>query len=330
MQGGGGQVNRQLSGPGGIDNQLVLLRPPPNNRNQGSLGSITDLIDIDYETLVLLLGVAGAGASWALYQTILTKGRRSFGLNSLLKKSEDIDDLDKVADFVNIGLEEFEEKVNSWGEHEEANVDETGWIGNILKEFAKVKKDVEEEVINVEEEATHDNHDIEPPLLDPKWGLAADPESPSIHEDKETKLSKRSTSEDATLNMIDGVVENLVGGDSCRLGAWRCVSGVMEGGVKFLDKPAGLWSLAKKALYKIAFHGGVTDMWSSLMTIPEARSITRCMKEHDKCVAEQIVAEAAEMRGKGRYIVNTEFLGELDTSDGADQYDQEEMEEQEE
>ena len=65
--------------------------------------------------------------------------------------------------------------MNSWGEHEEANVDETGWIGNILKEFAKVKKDVEEEVINVEEEATHDNHDIEPPLLDPKWGLAADP-----------------------------------------------------------------------------------------------------------------------------------------------------------
>ena len=104
MPGGGGQVNRQLSGPGGIDNQLVLLRPPPNNRNQGSLGSITDLIDIDYETLVLLLGVAGAGASWALYQTILTKGRRSFGLNSLLKKSEDIDDLDKVADFVNIGM----------------------------------------------------------------------------------------------------------------------------------------------------------------------------------------------------------------------------------
>ena len=54
------------------------------------------------------------------------------------------------------------------------------------------------------------------------------------------------------------------------------------------------------------------------------------MKEHDKCVAEQIVAEAAEMRGKGRYIVNNEFLGELDTSDGAEQYDQEEMEEQEE
>ena len=47
------------------------------------------------------------------------------------------------------------------------------------------------------------------------------------------------------------------------------------------------------------------------------------MKYHDKCVAEEIVAEAAETRGKGRYIVNNEFLGELDSSDAAEQYDQE-------
>ena len=45
------------------------------------------------------------------------------------------------------------------------------------------------------------------------------------------------------------------------------------------------------------------------------------MKEHDKCIAEQIVAEAAEVKGKGRYIVNNEFLGKLDSSDGANQYD---------
>ena len=56
-----------------------MLRPPPPQRNQGLIsGQITDLIDIDYETLVLLLGVAGAGASWVLYQAILTKGRRAF------------------------------------------------------------------------------------------------------------------------------------------------------------------------------------------------------------------------------------------------------------
>jgi hypothetical protein len=55
------------------------------------------------------------------------------------------------------------------------------------------------------------------------------------------KQWKRSTNEDDALNVIDGVVEKLVGGDRCRLEAWRCVSGVMEAGVKFLDKPGGLW-----------------------------------------------------------------------------------------
>ena len=33
----------------------------------------------------------------------------------------------------------------------------------------------------------------------------------------------------------------------------------------------------------------------------QARSITRCIKKHDQCVAKQIVAEQAELRGKGRF-----------------------------
>ena len=95
--GGGGYGG----GGGGYEDQLVLLRPPASSRNRGGLGSISELIDIDYETLVLLLGVAGAGASWVLYQTILTKGRRSF---KQLKKAEQQDNvLDKVADFLNFG-----------------------------------------------------------------------------------------------------------------------------------------------------------------------------------------------------------------------------------
>ena len=111
--GGGGAMSRDYGyndygggfgggyGGGGYEDQLVLLRPPASSRNRGGLGSISELIDIDYETLVLLLGVAGAGASWVLYQTILTKGRRSF---KQLKKAEQQDNvLDKVADFLNVG-----------------------------------------------------------------------------------------------------------------------------------------------------------------------------------------------------------------------------------
>ena len=95
--GGGGYGG----GGGGYEDQLVLLRPPASSKNRGGLGSISELIDIDYETLVLLLGVAGAGASWVLYQTILTKGRRSF--KQLKKEEQQENVLDKVADFLNFG-----------------------------------------------------------------------------------------------------------------------------------------------------------------------------------------------------------------------------------
>ena len=46
-------------------------------------------------------GVAGAGASWVLYQTILTKGRRSF---KQLKEAEgEYTMIDKLSDFLNFG-----------------------------------------------------------------------------------------------------------------------------------------------------------------------------------------------------------------------------------
>ena len=86
-----------------LDILVVLLRPPPSTRNRGGLGQISDLIDIDYETLILLLGVAGAGASWVLYQTILTKGRRSFKNVKEGKIAENTSLLDKLSDFINFG-----------------------------------------------------------------------------------------------------------------------------------------------------------------------------------------------------------------------------------
>ena len=41
--------------------------------------------------------------------------------------------------------------------------------------------------------------------------------------------------------------------------------------------------------------------------------MTHCLKSHDICVAEDIIAEAADMEGKkktgkGRYIVNSEWF----------------------
>ncbi len=64
-------IDRQYYG----NQQLVLLRPPAS-QSGGPLGGALDGLEIDYDTFVLLLGVATAAAAFALYQIILTKGRR--------------------------------------------------------------------------------------------------------------------------------------------------------------------------------------------------------------------------------------------------------------
>merc|ERR1719347_1141112 len=99
-------------------------------------------------------------------------------------------------------------------------------------------------------------------------------------------------------NKVEEIKGEKIEGDRCRREVWQCLSTVLEDGVKYIDSPGGVMGFVKKILYKIAFHGGVTNIWSSLMTIPEARSVTRCIKTHDRCVAEEIVAEEAETRGK--------------------------------
>ena len=63
-------IDRQYYG----DQQIVLVRP--QGGSSGALGGALDGLDIDYDTFVLLLGLAVAAAAFGLYQIIVTKGRR--------------------------------------------------------------------------------------------------------------------------------------------------------------------------------------------------------------------------------------------------------------
>ena len=123
--GAGGGLNRGLTGlgisspgagygvsaPGGLgglggglnpidrqyyDQQQVVLIKPPNQGSSGALGGALDGLDIDYDTYVLLLGLALAAGAFALYQIILTKGRRrSFTTQSWWEFS-----IDRLSDLV--------------------------------------------------------------------------------------------------------------------------------------------------------------------------------------------------------------------------------------
>merc|ERR1711997_965744 len=143
---------------------------------------------------------------------------------------------------------------------------------------------------------------IEPPILDETWGLGLRNSSTlkkvsanttledpvKLEKDEETR-KKREVIDDK--NDEDDIVDSE---EKCRVDMWRCLSRVIEGGLHYIDNPEGLYGLAKKTMFKVAFHGGFSNMWSGLMTIPEARQIKKCMTSHQECVSYEILRREAQ------------------------------------
>ena len=105
-------------------------------------------------------------------------------------------------------------------------------------------------------------------------------------------------------------------------------------------------------MFKIAFHGGLTNVWGGVMAIPEARQIKLCMTEHTECMSYEVlrreahetldpndpmldimyhkkkvedekverdekVEKAKPKKKRERLIVNPDFVENLDTDDGS-------------
>ena len=78
---------------------------------------------------------------------------------------------------------------------------------------------------------------------------------------------------------------------------WRGVSSTWTSLTDFLGKhhahhidlSADLPRFAKKSLFKIAFHGGLTNVWGGVMKIPEARQVKLCMTEHTECMSYEVL-----------------------------------------
>ena len=45
------------------------------------------------------------------------------------------------------------------------------------------------------------------------------------------------------------------------------MSGVMEGGIKYVEKPGDIYTTLQPVLYRAVFHGGMKSMWSSVMEV---------------------------------------------------------------
>ena len=116
----------------------------------------------------------------------------------------------------------------------------------------------------------------------------------------------------------------------------------------------GISRFAKKSMFKIAFHGGLTNVWGGVMAIPEARQIKLCMTEHTECMSYEVLrreahetldpndpmlntmyrkkkkeeekkeekVEKVKAKKRERLIVNPDFVENLDTDDGSVQYNE--------
>jgi len=255
----------------------------------------------------------------------------------------------RVADVLWHGLEEFEEKIDKIAEGQDSG--EENWISRIYNQFS-VFNDVDNKL------AETDLEGIEPPILDETWGLGlrnassfkkvtanATVEEPVKLEEEEVSRKKREVTEEAE---DDEEAEIADTEEKCRVDMWRCLSRVIEGGLHYIDNPDGLYGLAKKTMFKVAFHGGMSNVWSGLMTIPEARQIKKCMTSHQECVSYEVlrreaqetmdptdpsygmydnkmkegkVEEKFEKKKRERLIINPEFVESMDQGDGAEEFD---------
>jgi len=284
-------------------------------------------------SFALGLFVIGALATYILYGAITTAG--------IGKKKRNL--AGNVLENFWSGLEEFEEKVDKIAEGQDTG---DSWISQIFNQFAFLN--------DVDNQLTENDLDgIEPPILDETWGLGIRnssqlkkiPTSTTVEEpvkienDETVSRKKREVKEEAE-DVKDELMETE---EKCRVDMWRCLSKVVEGGLHYIDNPDGLYGLAKKTMFKVAFHGGFSNMWSGLMTIPEARQIKQCMNTHTECISYEILrreaqtsmdpsenykmkedqkAEGEKAHKRERLIINPEFVESLDQGDGAQQFDE--------
>jgi len=272
--------------------------------------------------------------------TKITQGRRKRDLTGGVSAGW------SVMTLISLGLEEFEEKVDKIAEGQDTG---DSWISQIFNQFSFLN--------DVDNQLTENDLDgIEPPILDETWGLGIRNSSALKKVPANTTVEepiKLDNAENLSRNkrfVTDEDEEELEESEEkCRVDMWRCLSKVVEGGLHYIDHPEGLYGLAKKTMFKVAFHGGMSNMWSGLMTVPEARQIKQCMTTHTECVSYEILRREAQasmdpsdpayemynkrkmkkeakdeeekVHKRERLIINPEFVESLDGSDGAEQFD---------
>ena len=89
-------------------------------------------------------------------------------------------------------------------------------------------------------------------------------------EEGEEFIEERSVDIDTDPSLLSSLTRNTTESGMkgvCRSEVWSCMSGVMEGGIKYVEKPGDIYTTLQPVLYRAVFHGGMKSMWSSVMEV---------------------------------------------------------------
>jgi len=220
-----------------------------------------------YTLLALLVGIA-----LATYFLNVLIAVTMFG-GKKRKKREDEDVPNNLHRLLIEGLEEFDDNFNDSNNiidiKEEMANNDLPWYISLLQSLVKLKEETEDEQkceaiynynsLKFNDTALHDD-------------LAAIPQC----EQRLKTLEKMNTGE-----------------GKCTTEVWRCFSSVLEKMIKYVEDSDAALEMMEKLFYKATFHRNGRTLWSSVMEIPELASIARCTKEHDQCVTDRVLSEAA-------------------------------------
>ncbi|XP_040571078.1 uncharacterized protein [Lepeophtheirus salmonis] len=289
--------------------------------------------------LLALLGII-AGATFFIQMAIanMTGRRRRRKRNDDGTQSDYL----PIEDVIAAWLEDLEERVDKLvvGQN-----DETSWISSLYNKFKGT-------VSNNDTDSSDEDglEGLEPPNLDETWGLADtnlfdeedSNQNSTLTESGEHSRNPRSVDEEVyeTENELDdnnGIVQNLdliegffTDKDSCKFKLYKCIAGVVEGGYHHAKKSGGIYNYAQKVFFKIAFNKGFGGgAWNAVMSAPEARKVQRCFNAQNDCLTHNILLNevndpSMDPESKGsqkRLLINTEYVENLDKSNGSTPYD---------
>jgi len=175
---------------------------------------------VNQNTALLATAAAIAVGAGVIFRAVtLQQGRRRRRKRELVGDTGSVQN--RLMDLIVLGMENFQERVNDEESMQDDFKGDEGWISKLFREFHTYKTGLQYEF----EEHFIDSLAVnpEPPLLDLTWGLDDKISTAGIGGDP--------NEEDST------VIDN----GKCKVKVWRCMSTVMEEGVKYIEEPAGIW-----------------------------------------------------------------------------------------